>query len=229
MTMTTRAGKGSPLSNAEIDANFTELAAHISDTSAAHAASAISFTPDSYSLADDVQEALGNARDWAAQATEYAVAHVNDAAGAHAASAISNTPAGEVVSTTVQGAINELDSAKAPREDPIFTGTVEVDGFTKLGSSSSPAVKFIKLTGTTAATEGGTVNITHSLNSAKILGFTCKVEHVATRGMFPAHTFWPGYQYDVYFDDTKFVVANHATNSENVLSKPIAILVIYEE
>ena len=35
-----------------------------------------------------------------------------------------NTPAGNIVATTVQGAINELDTVKAPLASPTFTGTV---------------------------------------------------------------------------------------------------------
>lgn len=40
------------------------------------------------------------------------------------ASQVRNTPAGNISSTDVQGAINELDSEKAPIASPTFTGTV---------------------------------------------------------------------------------------------------------
>lgn len=45
---------------------------------------------------------------------------------AHAASNIVNTPAGGVAATTVQAAINELDTEKAPKASPTFTGTVTI-------------------------------------------------------------------------------------------------------
>lgn len=50
-------------------------------------------------------------------------AHIADTSDAHAASAIGNTPAGTIAATTVQGAINELDTEKAPLASPTFTGT----------------------------------------------------------------------------------------------------------
>jgi hypothetical protein len=68
-TIVTRAGKGSPLSFAEGDANFTNLntdlvadiaalAAHIADTADAHAASAITNTPAGTVAATTVQAAI---------------------------------------------------------------------------------------------------------------------------------------------------------------------------
>lgn len=42
--------------------------------------------------------------------------------GAFSASQITNTPAGNVSATTVQGAINELDTEKAPLSSPALTG-----------------------------------------------------------------------------------------------------------
>ncbi len=49
-------------------------------------------------------------------------AHLIDAVDAHMASAIGNTPAGGIAATTVQGALNELDTEKAPLASPTFTG-----------------------------------------------------------------------------------------------------------
>ena len=95
-------------------ATQVELDAHISDSSAAHAASAIS--ADSTTLvgtgttAQAVFEELDNAIVAAENAT---AAHLADTTDAHAGSAITNTPAGTVAATTVQAAINELDTDKA--------------------------------------------------------------------------------------------------------------------
>ncbi len=52
--------------------------------------------------------------------------HINDTTDAHAATAITNTPAGGISATTVQAAINELDTEKAPKASPVFTGSVTV-------------------------------------------------------------------------------------------------------
>lgn len=103
------------------------------------------------------------------------------------------------------------------------------EGYTQLGGSSAPAIKHKKITGTTAATEGGSTSVAHGLTGSKIIGFDCKVVYTTNAGMPPGHTHWPGYQYDVYHDGTNFVVINHATNSELILSKNFSILVTYEE
>ena len=63
-----------------------------------------------------------------------------------------NTPAGDIVATTVQGAINELDTEKAPLASPTFTGTVSgvskamvglgsVDNTTDIGKPISTATQ----------------------------------------------------------------------------------------
>lgn len=51
-------------------------------------------------------------------------AHLADLVDAHDASAISNVAAGGIAATTVQAAIDELDTEKAPKASPTFTGTV---------------------------------------------------------------------------------------------------------
>jgi hypothetical protein len=56
------------------------------------------------------------------------------------------------------------------------TALLEVNGYTKLGSDA-PSIKVKKLTGTTAATEGGFVFITHGLNSLKILAVSILVQN----------------------------------------------------
>ena len=46
------------------------------------------------------------------------------------AQSIKNTPAGNISATTVQAAINELDTEKAPKDNPIITGTLAFEGAT---------------------------------------------------------------------------------------------------
>lgn len=78
-----------------------DLATHIGDTSAAHAASAIAFAPASGIAATDVQAAIvEDAGDLAA--------HLADTTAAHAATAIAFTPAGTIAATTVQAALEEV-------------------------------------------------------------------------------------------------------------------------
>lgn len=105
----------------QLDAKAADsaLTAHISDTTDAHDASAISNVPAGTIAATDVQAALneldtekattGSVSTVASDLT----AHISDATDAHAGTAITNTPAGNIAATTVQAAINELDSEKA--------------------------------------------------------------------------------------------------------------------
>lgn len=55
---------------------------------------------------------------------------------------------------------------------------LEVNGFTMLGSNA-PAVKMLKLTGTSAATQGASVAIPHGLSVAKILAVEVLLEYTA--------------------------------------------------
>lgn len=88
------------------------LDAHIDDTTAAHAASAIANTPAGNVAATTVQAAIDELQtDIDTRATTAALdAHINDSADAHAGSAITNTPSGNLAATTVQGALNELQT-----------------------------------------------------------------------------------------------------------------------
>jgi hypothetical protein len=90
----------------------TELNNHINDTTAAHAASAVSNTPAGNLAATDVQSALDELQsDIDSRATAQSLTdHLNDTTDAHDASAISSVAAGNLVATDVQSALNELQS-----------------------------------------------------------------------------------------------------------------------
>lgn len=95
-------GGADEISIAGLDGTPTELTNHLNDTSAAHAASAIS--ADSTTLVGtgtDVQAVLEELDNGIAD-------HIADATAAHAASAISFTPDGSIAATTVQAAIVEV-------------------------------------------------------------------------------------------------------------------------
>lgn len=88
--------------------------AHLTDTTDAHDASAISFTPAAGIAATDVQAAVvEDAGDLAA--------HLADTAGAHAASAIAFTPNGSIAATDVQAAIQEVRDEAAGFANPMTT------------------------------------------------------------------------------------------------------------
>lgn len=81
----------------------SDLATHIADPTAAHAASAISNTPAGNITSTDAQAALNEVQTNLDN-------HVNDATAAHTASAIANVPSGNLVATDVQGALNEIQT-----------------------------------------------------------------------------------------------------------------------
>jgi hypothetical protein len=112
---------------------------------------------------------------------------------------------------------------------PIPGAELEVNGFTKSGSTA-PAVKMIKLTGTTGSSQGATTNIAHGItNSTKILGVTVLVEYAAFNSIGSSYNGSAGYEFDYYITNTNIAVWLKSGNSANILTKPIRILVTYEQ
>lgn len=106
---------------------------------------------------------------------------------------------------------------------------LEVNGFTMLGSNA-PKVKMLKLTGTTAASQGAFVALPHGLNAAKILAVNVLVESApGSNWMAPDFTHVAGYQYEYMVHFLNIVIYNSATNSANILGKPIKVLITYEQ
>lgn len=105
-------------------------------------------------------------------------------------------------------------------------------GFTQLGSDA-PKIKMKKLTGTTASTEGGTTSVAYGLTASKIISFTGAIYVDSTTvmpfGYKPDTSGNQGFEVHCYVSSTGFSVINHATNSENILSKPFTITIWYEE
>lgn len=109
------------------------------------------------------------------------------------------------------------------------TSELEVNGFTKLGGSAAPAVKMIKLTGTTNAAQGSSTSMAHGITSSKILAVNILVEYSAGNSVPPSYNASVGYEYDYYISGTSITVVNKLSNSTFILSKPIRVLVTYEE
>jgi hypothetical protein len=99
-------------------------------------------------------------------------------------------------------------------------------GYTVLGDG--PAIKTKKLTGTTAALQGGQTLVAHGLVSTKILSVEVLVTSTPNR-IPPEHTFNATLQYSVYLSGTNVVVENSAANSAGILSKAFTVLLTYEE
>lgn len=112
-------------------------------------------------------------------------------------------------------------------------GNVNVEitsgGYTKLGSTTAPAIKMKKITGTTASTEGGDVSIAHGLDGNKIISMTVKVAQDTGYGFYPEYSYTAGFHFSFYHNGSVIYVINHPTSSEQILSKPITIVIFYEE
>ena len=106
--------------------------------------------------------------------------------------------------------------------------TLDVGGFTKLGLGA-PAIKIVKLTGTTSSIAGGFVSINHSLNFAKILSVSVLLSYDATQYFPDSYTLANGNLFNYYVDKNAITVVNSATNSSNILSRPLKIMITYEE
>jgi len=108
--------------------------------------------------------------------------------------------------------------------------TPVINGFTTLGTGA-PKIKMKKLIGTTAATEGAEVAINHGVTGSKIIAVDIRVESATATAWFPDNivTVAVGSQYEYYWGTLSVVIKNHPTNSENILSKPITVLITYEE
>jgi hypothetical protein len=108
------------------------------------------------------------------------------------------------------------------------TTKLEVNGGTKLGSNA-PAVKMLKLTGTTGNTQGGTISIPHGLNSSKILAVNILVQYASGASVPPSYTINGGFEYHYYVTPNNIDVWTKSGSSASILSAPITILVTYEE
>ena len=113
-------------------------------------------------------------------------------------------------------------STNSPQSD------FEVNGFSKLGSDA-PAIKVKKLLGTSSAFQGGAVSVAHGLTASKILNVSVVLDFGTNTFIPSSYNFNPGYEFDWYSDATNIIVTNKSNNSGSVLSKPVKILITYEE
>jgi hypothetical protein len=110
-------------------------------------------------------------------------------------------------------------------------GNVEVAGYTKLGSeASAPKIKMKTITSTTSASEGGDSSFPHGLTASKIIDYTVLVE-VAGGGVWVKsnHLHFTERQFDTEINSVNIRVYNNPTNSGNILSRPIKVVLTYTE
>lgn len=130
--------------------------------------------------------------------------------------------------TFVVDAANNRVGIGTAQASPTATGSLDVHGYTCLGDGA-PAVKIKKLTGTTASSEGGLSEVSHGVSGEKIISISAIVRHATNGGIFPDFAASAGYTYYLSYDATNVQISLHATSSENILSKPFVITIIYEE
>ena len=106
---------------------------------------------------------------------------------------------------------------------------LEVDGYTMLGSSSSPAIKMIELTGTTASSQGSAVSIAHGVTASKIISVNVMVAYAANSYIPPSYQGSAGYEFNWYISGSNITIWNQSGNSSNILSKSIIITIVYKQ
>jgi len=107
-------------------------------------------------------------------------------------------------------------------------GNASLRGYTRLGGAAAPAIKQKKITGTTAAAQGGTVDVAHGITETKIIAVTALV-YDGINHFPPRFVFYAGREYDVYTGGGLVVIALSAANSSYLLSKAFKVLITYEE
>ncbi len=105
------------------------------------------------------------------------------------------------------------------------------NGYIKLGSDA-PAIKMKKITGTTSDSEGGDIAIDATVSTSKILSVDILVEYTTDKFVKFGTTdslLGDGYYFDYYIDNPNIHIKNASGNSSNILSKPVRVLITYEE
>lgn len=108
-------------------------------------------------------------------------------------------------------------------------GDFEVLGYTHLGELS-PAVKLKQLTGTTAATEGGSTSHAHGLSFSQILGYQVIIKEDTWGGYVTeggTNAVVNGANFSTYVDWTNVTIKLHSTDSQNITNKDCKILIWY--
>lgn len=105
---------------------------------------------------------------------------------------------------------------------------LEVNGFTKLGTDA-PAIKIKKIMTTSPSTEGSQINLEHFISPSKIIGILVMLEYNTSQYIPPSYDGNSGYWFDWYCSGEKIYIKTKSGSSANILSKPIKIIVTYEE
>lgn len=136
----------------------------------------------------------------------------------------SATPANNFVSFDYNG--------NTPILDMQGNGNVKVSGFTTLGNDpTAPRIKMKTLTSTTGATQGAANSpiMIHGVTASKIISVSVFVDFGSNFFIPPGFVASAGQQYDYQITVSTIETFNHPTNSGNILSKPIKVVITYIE
>ena len=151
------------------------------------------------------------------------------------------------ISTATQTALNSKVSKVTSTDNAIvrFNGTtgevqnssvaISDSGYTKLGSDA-PAIKYKKITGRTALTQGGETHVPHGINGSKILFASVLIDYTGTGNgdlLQEKELILDGWYAQLFTTKTHIVVRNAGGSfkfsSTHILNKPFAVLITYEE
>ncbi|MCB9182875.1 MAG: hypothetical protein H6591_03080 [Flavobacteriales bacterium] len=104
--------------------------------------------------------------------------------------------------------------------------TLEVNGFTMLGSNA-PAVKMLELSGTTAAAQNSGTIVPYGAGVSRVIAVNVLVEWSPGVWIPAGYTLGIGTHYQYSVLPTGVSVINVGGQSASILSKPIRILVVY--
>lgn len=113
---------------------------------------------------------------------------------------------------------------------PSTTGELVMNGYTRLGGSTAPAIKYAKFTGTTSATQGGAISVAHGMDVTKFVSVTGVM--VVSGNRFPLNM---GNNNNVALDDYETALYT-SSNHINIYSLgiasvnvPFVVIIMYEE
>jgi hypothetical protein len=111
-------------------------------------------------------------------------------------------------------------------------GETIIDGYTRLGATA-PAVRTMKLVGTTASVSGGSASVTFpGIPASKVISASVHIQYYATGYVPHSYTVNGGYEFHYYFYDsagsTILYVWSQSGNDSFILSKPFVAYITYE-
>lgn len=136
--------------------------------------------------------------------------------------------------TTINAEIGALLSNKSLHvgaDGVTAEGNVTTSGWTQLGDSTDvtvPIFKMKQISGTTSGSQGGTIAIPHGLDSSKFISVSPVVIYNPNgNGVTENYRYNAGFEFTISWSFNNISIVNISENSENILSKPVVITILY--